>query len=78
MLKYRIHAVSASEIGSVMACNREICYVTNTLKKIHLSRNIFNEFTSTYYYEKNDGFEFLFKKYTENSVNNIYHSYLIQ
>ena len=78
MLKYRIHAVSASEIGSVMACNREICYVTNTLKKIHLSRNIFNEFTSTYYDNKNEDFGFLFGQYTENFVNNIYHPYLIQ
>ena len=31
----------------------------------------FNEFTSTYYDNKNDGFEILFNQYTANGVNTI-------
>ena len=45
-------------------CNRSINYIANTLKKIDISSNIFNEFTSTYYDDKDDGFGMLFKKYT--------------
>ena len=32
----------------------------------------FNEFTSTYYDNKNDGFEILFNQYTANGVNTIW------
>ena len=67
-----------NEDDLVTTCNTATPSIANIPKKIHLSTTIFNEFTSTYYYEKNDGFELLFKNYTENSVNNIYHSYLIQ
>ena len=51
-----------------MTCNRAIPSVDNTLKKIHLSTTIFNEYTSTYYDYKNNGFELLFRQYTENYV----------
>ena len=60
-----------------MTLNREIPSVPNTLKKIHLSTTIFNESTSTYYDDNNDGFGILLIKNTENSVNNIYHPALI-
>ena len=56
-----------------MTCNRAIPSVDNTLKKIHLSKTIFNEFTSTYYDDKNGGFGLLFKTFTANSDKNIDH-----
>ena len=39
---------------------------------------LFNEFTLTYYGNKNYGFEFLFKQFTENSVEKIDRPYLVQ
>ena len=48
--------------------------IGNTLKKIHLSKNILNEFTSTYYDDKKDYFEMLFQNYIASAVNNIYHT----
>ena len=51
-----------------MSCNMEIPSFANTLKKILLSLNIFNESTSTYYDDKNCGLEMLFKQFTEKFV----------
>ena len=50
----------------------------NTLKKIHISSTIFNEFTSTHYDDKYDGFGMLVKQYTLKCVKNINHTALIQ
>ena len=57
----------------VMICINAIISVENTPKKIYLSVTILNEFTSTYYDDKNDYFEMLFQKYTASAVKNIYH-----
>ena len=62
-VKQHIHAVDMHENYSVMTCNTSIPSVANTLNKIHISTIIFNVFNSTYYNNKNDGFELLFKKY---------------
>ena len=51
-----------------MTYNTLIPSVANTMKKIHLSTILLNEFTSTYYENKNDGFEILFKQFTEKYV----------
>ena len=56
----------------------EILSIANTLNKIHLSSNIFNKFTSAYYYDKDSGFGIFSKQYTENCVNHIHQPYLIQ
>ena len=65
-VKQRTHAVDMHENDFTMTCNTEIYYVVNTLKKINISITIFNEFTSTYYDDNNDGFTFLFKYHTYN------------
>ena len=49
----------------------EIPDVVNTLNKIHLSTNIFSEFNSTYYDDKNHGFGLLIIHYTYSFINNI-------
>ena len=56
---------------SVMNCNGYILSVSITMKKIHLSTTIFNEFTSTHYDNKNNDSGLFLRRYTENSVNNI-------
>ena len=56
IVKQRIHAVNMYDSYYVMTYNTEIPYVANTLKKIHISITIFNEFASTYYDNKYGGF----------------------
>ena len=56
---------------SVTDFNRYIPYVANIMKELHLSTTIFNEFSSTYYDDKNDGFKLLFRQCKYNYVNNI-------
>ena len=48
------------------------------MKNIYLSATTLNELTSTCYYDKNDSFFAVFQQYTDSSVNNIYHPYLIE
>ena len=60
-----------------MTYNMTIYSVDNTLRK-NLSTNLFNEIISTYYENNDNGFEILFKQYTEDSVKIIYHKYLIK
>ena len=50
---------------SVMTCNMTIPYIVNILKTICLSTNIFIEFTSTYYDDKNDNFQMFCKLYID-------------
>ena len=61
-----------------MTFNTVILSIANTLNKIYLITTIFNESTLTYYDDKNDGFELLFKKYTSNYVLKSDHPDLIQ
>ena len=58
MIKQQTHSFNMYQNDSVITCNTEIPSVANMLKKIHPSTNIFNEFTSSYYDDKNDGFGF--------------------
>ena len=58
MAKKIFHAVDFHENDYVMTCNIAIPSVANTLNKIHLSTIIFNESTSTYDDNKNEGFGF--------------------
>ena len=51
--KQRIHSVDMNTNYYVMTCNTEIPSIDNTTKKINLSTTILNEFTSTYYDDKN-------------------------
>ena len=51
-VKQNINAVDIHENYSLMTCNREIPSIANTLKKVHLSSIIFNEFTSIFYDDK--------------------------
>ena len=59
--KQCIHAVDVNENYSVVTCNREIPSNANTLNKTHLSTIIFDELTSTYYDNNNEGLVFLFR-----------------
>ena len=65
MAKKIFHAVDFHENDYVMTCNTHIPSVDNNLKKNNTSTTIFNEFSSTYYGDKNDCFKFVSKKYTE-------------
>ena len=64
MFKQCIHAVDIYENNSIMTFNRVTPTVANTLKKIHLSSLILNEFNSTLYEYKNEGKTFLSRGYT--------------
>ena len=55
-IKQNIHAVVMHVNYLVITCNMEIPSVVDTWNKIHLGTLILNEFTSTYYYNKNVGF----------------------
>ena len=47
-----------------MTCDTKIPSVASTLKKIHLSTNIFNELNPTCYDSKNCDLVIFFKQYT--------------
>ena len=76
--KQRIHVVDMHGNDSVITCNTMIPSILNNPKKIHLSTTIFNSYYSTYFDDRNDGFEVLYKQYTSIFVNNIDHPYLIK
>ena len=61
-----------------MTCNMSIPSVTNTQNKNHLRKNIFNEFNSTYYDDKNYGSELILKTVYIYSINNIDYTSLIK
>ena len=52
----------------IMSFTTTIPSVTNTLKKIYIGGNMLDEFTSTYYDDKNDTFVLLFQQYTSSTV----------
>ena len=60
-----------------MSCIKPVPSVANILKKLYPSATILNEFTSTYYNDKNYSFEILFQKYKDSGFNNIYHPDII-
>ena len=76
--KQCIHDVNIFDSDYVMTYNSAIPSVANTLKKIHLSKIIFNEFTSTYYDNIDYCFSMLFQQYAAGSVNNINQPSLIK
>ena len=49
IFKQCIHSVNIFDIDSVITYNFPIPSVANTLKKIHLSTTLLNEFIFTYY-----------------------------
>ena len=61
-----------------MTCHSLLPSVSNTIQNIHISSTIFNKFTLTYSYNKNDGFGLFFGQYIYNYVNNIDHPALIK
>ena len=61
-----------------MTYNTLIPSVANTMKKIHLSTILLNEFTLIYYDDTYYCFANLFQQYTAFCFNNINHPYLIQ
>ena len=77
-VKQHINAIDKHKNDYVMTGNRKKPSITNNLNKIHLISFILKELPSTFYGNKNEGFEFLFRLYTGNSVNSIDHQYLIQ
>ena len=72
-VKQCIHAVNTHANYLVVTFNVVISSVDNNLNKFSISTTIFNEFTSTYYDDKNGGFGLLFKTFTANSDKNIDH-----
>ena len=62
-VKQPTHAVNMHENDSLMPCNNTI---------------ILNDYTSAYYEDKNDGFEMLFRKFIDDSVENFDHPDLIK
>ena len=77
-IKQRIHSIDLFDSDYVMTWNVKIPYVANTLKNIYISTNILNEFTSTYYDDKNGYFAKTIQQYTSSSVNKMYHPSLIE
>ena len=73
-----IHSVDIHENDSVMTYNRNAPYFSNTLKKFYHSTTIFNESTSIYYDDNNEGFGLSFRKYTYNSANKVDYRALIK
>ena len=67
-IKQLIHAVAMNVKDLSITCNVSIHSVANNLKKSHLSTILLNEFTSTYYDDKNDYFEMFFKQFIDNYV----------
>ena len=63
---------------SAMNCNTKIPSVANILKNVYLSGTLLNEFTSTYYYDKNGSFEMMFKQYIDSAVENISHPEMVE
>ena len=76
--KKRINAVNMFDIDAIMRCSTAITSVKNNLKDIYLCGTIFNEFTFTYYADKNDYFEMLFQQYTDSAINKIYHPVTVE
>ena len=60
-----------------MICSTLIPSVTNIMKNIYRSGNFSNEFTSTYYDDKNDSFAKI-QQYIPSYVNNIYHPAIVK
>ena len=76
--KQHTHTVDMNKNYSEMTFNKEVFSVANTPRKLIFSFTIFNELTSIYYDDKNDGFGLLLIQYTEYYVNNIDHQVLGQ
>ena len=60
-VKQQMHDIDMFDIDSTITCNYAIPSVANTLNKIYLSTTLLNEFTSTYYNDKNDYLKYCFK-----------------
>ena len=56
-----------------MSCSTKLPSVENTLENIYPDGTILDEFTSTYYYDKNNTFGLLFQLYTASASEKHYH-----
>ena len=77
-VKQHIHAINTFDSDDKMSCITAVTSVVNIHKNIYLSVALLDEFTSTYYDDKNDSFEMLFQKYTDSAVNDIYHPSVVE
>ena len=59
-VKQHIHKEDVHTNNDAMRYNIAIPYVDNTLKKIHVSYDFYNKFTSTFYNDKGFTFVYLF------------------
>ena len=66
-VKQHIHSVEMFVSDYVMTWNYAIPSVENTKKKIYPSTTLLNQFTSTYYDDKDDYFSIFSQQYTDGS-----------
>ena len=60
--KQHIYYIESFDSDSVITYNAAITYIAKNTNKIYPSTNVLNQFTSIYYYAKDDSFAILFKK----------------
>ena len=64
-IKQPIYVIEFHPNDYVTKRNRYISSVANTLKNIHLSSDLYEEFASTFYSDKTVFFRYLFREYTK-------------
>ena len=72
-VKQLVHEIDKHNGCFSINCNRYISSAVNTWKKIHLNSNLFDEFYTTFYNDKNSVFKYIFKKVTSLYLNEISH-----
>ena len=77
-VKQHIYAIDMFDSYYITIFSKIITSVANNTKNIYLRGTLIDEFTYTYYNDKNGTFEMLFQKYTASDVDNIYQPYTIE
>ena len=72
-VKHHVNAIYTQKNGSVMTYTTFISSVVNTPKEINYSNNLFTEFESKLFQNKEVYFYYLFIKYIEKTIDNIHH-----
>ena len=76
-VKQHVNEIDMHKNDSVMTCTIVIMYVVNMLKNINLSNNLFTEFESKLFQNKELYFSYFFRKYIEKTVENIHYPVLM-
>ena len=77
-VKKNPHVIDHHQTDSAMPCNRAIPYAVNTFNKIRLNSNLFDELSTNFYSKRSDIFSHIFKIFIIPSIDNSYHSEVIE